>query len=324
MKLSRRSLLKAVPAIAAAPVAIAGPARAAAPFANTQAPGLVHRKVGSAQVTALLDGYFGATSDTVVGFGDAAVDAALSDYGQGKQDGAINLPINSFAVNAGGKLSLIDAGAGVLFAPTMGAFDEGLAAAGIGVEDVDRILLTHMHVDHVGGLLNDDGSARFPHAELVVSKTEWEFWWNDAIMNSDAAKPMLPFFQGARVATGPYKDRVTLFDGETDLGQGVTSLPLPGHTPGHTGFVLNSEDDAVLFWGDIIHVTGLQFTNPEYLMVFDMDPEQTLATRRRMFDMAASDGLLLAGSHIDFPGLGRVRRDGDGYRYQPAPWPYTV
>ena len=132
------------------------------------------------------------------------------------------------------------------------------------------------------------------------------------------------FFDMARRAVAPYADRLRLLAGEGEAAPGFTALDLPGHTPGHTGFMLDAGGEGLLFWGDLIHSTALQFAEPGWTIAFDADPVQTVATRRRMLDRAVADNLLVTGAHLDFPALGRVLRQGAAYAWQPAPWQFGL
>ena len=190
-------------------------------------------------------------------------------------------------------------------------------------ESIDTILITHMHPDHTGGLLDSSGAILFPNAELVISQVEWEFWHDDAILAS-VPEGSRGFFHMARSAVAPYKDRLRLISGEAEAVPGVSAVPLPGHTLGHTGFMLDGGREGLLIWGDLVHMTALQFANPDMTIAFDADPAQTAASRRQMMDRAAADNLLVTGMHLDFPGLGQVKRQGDAYRYQSAPWQFGL
>ncbi len=322
MELNRRRFLTAS---AAAPLAAATPltALAKAPAIGTPSAGIYRTKVGDAEVTALLDGYLDVAPGLLTGYDEDTARQELSKYGHKLRESGMRIPVNGYLVNTGGKLILIDTGTAGLFGETLGNLGANLAAAGVTPDQIDTVLLTHMHVDHVGGLIDGAGKAVFPNAEIVTTQTEWDFWYSDANMAA-GGEAAAGFFNAARNTTSPYKNRLRLISGETDLGSGFTSMPLPGHTPGHTGYVLSSGDETLLFWGDVIHITALQFAHPDVTIAFDTDAALTRETRARMLDMAASDHLFVTGAHIDFPGFGQVIRTGEAYRYQAAPWKYAL
>ncbi|KCV81806.1 hypothetical protein ATO10_10685 [Actibacterium atlanticum] len=323
MTLSRRSFLSATAALPLATTLTAAPVRAMTSQASTQVAGIHRTRIGDSVVTALLDGYVDLPTGVLSSFDEAQVSGAFADYGHKINDGHMRIPVNGYLIETGEKKILVDAGAADLFAPTLGSLTANLKAAGVTPDQIDMVLLTHLHVDHVGALIDGEGNAVFPNAEVAVAQSEWDFWYDDAMMAA-GGEEAAGFFQAARATTTPYKDRLKLFSGEADLGAGITTMPLPGHTPGHSGFTLSSGDDSLLFWGDIVHLTGLQFTHPELTVAFDMDRDQTLKTRAKMMDMAATDKLLVTGMHVDFPGWGQVLRAGDAYRYQASPWNYAV
>jgi len=326
MTINRRHFLQgaaALPAAAAIVPATAKLANAAAPKVGQQVPAIYRFTVGEAEVTALLDGHIDFGTEIFNDHDEAKAAEVMAENMQPMVNGALRIPVNGYLVNSGGKLTLIDAGTAQLMGPTLGKLEAGLAAVGVQPGEIDTVLLTHIHPDHSGGLVDGEGKAVFENAELAVSKTEWDFWYDDGIL-AGVPEGNKPFFHMARNTTSPYRNRLKLIEGETEVAAGFTSLALPGHTPGHTGYMLNSGDESLLFWGDIIHLTGLQFTQPDTTIVYDMDPVQTAQTRRKLMDRAAADNLQVTGAHIDFPGLGRVHRDGDAYRYQAAPWQYAL
>ncbi|MEP2717514.1 MBL fold metallo-hydrolase [Pseudophaeobacter sp.] len=323
MTINRRSLLTG---LAAAPAAtlISGQAGASTATAPTGLPPALHQfSLGQAKVTVLLDGHLPLGMQLFADFdADKAAAALATGLHQLTAEG-VNIPVNGYLVEQGASKILIDAGTADLLGPNLGAFGAGLAATGVKPEEISTVLLTHMHPDHSGGLVAADGSAVFPNAELVVSKVEWDFWHDDAIMAS-VPENSRGFFQMARGTVAPYANRLKLFEGEAPVAAGFTALPLPGHTPGHSGFMLDGGDQQLLFWGDVIHSTALQFAYPDWTIAFDTDAPLTVETRYKMLDRAVADNLLLTGSHIDFPGLGRVQRQGDAYGYQPAPWQFGL
>ncbi|WP_417714346.1 MBL fold metallo-hydrolase [Pseudophaeobacter arcticus] len=327
MTINRRTLLGALTAAPAAAL-ISGRALAqdtdqtAAP--TTGLPPVLHQfSIGDARVTVLLDGHLPLGTQLFANFDADKANAVLAKGLHQMTPAGLQIPVQGYLVERGSEKILIDAGTADLMGPNLGAMRAGLAAMGVKPSEISTVLLTHMHPDHSGGLVAGDGTAVFANAELVVSQVEWEFWHDDAIMAS-VPENSRGFFQMARMTVAPYQNRLRLIAGEDTVLAGFTALPLPGHTPGHTGYMLDSGGEQLLFWGDIIHSTALQFAYPDWTIAFDTDPQLTAATRHKMLDRAATDGLLLTGSHIDFPGLGRVLRQTEGYAYQPAPWQFGL
>ena len=218
---------------------------------------------------------------------------------------------------------LIDTGSAKLLGPTMGDLPAGLKAAGVDPVSIDTVLLTHLHPDHVNGLLTADGRAAFPNAEVVVAEAEAKFWHDDGVAAKTPAE-YRPFVKMARDALAAYPKRVRLFAGETEVLPGIAPVPEPGHTPGHTGYMLSSGGDSLWVWGDIVHVAAFQFPHPEWAVAFDTDPKQAVATRKAALDRAATDKLVVAGMHLPFPGRGHIFNDGGRYEFVPVPWSPTL
>lgn len=322
MTITRRNLLKAT---VAAPVAASLPAlvRPAAAAAPGPAPVLHRFTLGDARITALLDGHLGIQPGFFTGYEAAKAEAALDGTLYRVAGGELQIPVNGYLVEKGGKLTLIDTGTAQLMGPDLGGLHAALAASGVRAEDISTVLLTHIHPDHCGGLLADDGSAAFANAELAVAEVEWNFWHDDGIL-AGVPEGSRGFFQMARSSVAPYAGRLKLLRGEAEAVPGLTAVPLPGHTPGHTGFMLDTGAEALLFWGDVVHSAALQFAYPEWSISFDVDQALAVETRKAMLDRAAADSLLVTGMHLDFPGLGRVQRAGGGYRFQQAPWQFGI
>ncbi|MBS0559019.1 MAG: MBL fold metallo-hydrolase [Proteobacteria bacterium] len=285
------------------------------PAPEVQAPGVYHHKLGEAVVTAINDGMFeGAT---------ALLTGIPANEAEGLLTGSFRpvpprLSVNAYLISMGGRRILVDTGCGTSFGPQMGGMARNLAAMGVAPDTIGTVLLTHGHPDHVGGLTDPEGKAAFPNAELVVSAKELAFWHDDAIMAS-VPEDSKGYFVGARAAFAAYAGRTrTVTDGEA--APGIAAIPEYGHTPGHTGYLISSGSTSLLIWGDIVHIPGVQFARPEAGMVFDVDGGGAVATRARIFDMAAADKLLVAGMHLDFPCFGHVERRGAGYAHVPVVW----
>jgi glyoxylase-like metal-dependent hydrolase (beta-lactamase superfamily II) len=280
-----------------------------------QTPGVHHRAVGDAVVTALNDGILEASFDLLTNI-DPAEPPTLHQAAFRAIPPRIT--VNAFLVQIGERLTLVDSGCGGVMGPSLGRLADNLAAMGVAPAAIDTVLLTHLHPDHVGGLVDAAGNALLPNAELIVPEAEPRFWQDDTVL-AQAPEENRGFIQLARSVLAAYHGRLrTIASGEALPG--VTAIPAPGHTPGHTGWLIASGAESLLIWGDIVHLPGVQFARPDAGMSFDVDGAQAIATRRRMMDMAATDRLLVAGMHLDFPAFGHLARAGEGYAFIPEVW----
>lgn len=277
-------------------------------------PGFYRRQVGGFTVTAVNDGTLNLSPAILRGIGEAEASAlAGARFGTRPAHGYVN----TFLVQGAGRTILIDTGAADSMAPTLGRLLPNLAAAGVRPADVDLVLLTHFHPDHSNGLAAKDGTAVFPNAALSVSEAEAAFW-----LDTDpegAAEGLRPYLAAARAAVAPYAARLTRSGGQP-VAPGVAPVALPGHTPGHTGYRIDDGGESLLIWGDIMHMPDVQAPHPEVTVVYDLDPAQAEASRRRVLDMVAADRMAVAGMHLHFPGFAHVVRAGTGYAVVTEPW----
>jgi glyoxylase-like metal-dependent hydrolase (beta-lactamase superfamily II) len=318
MSLTRRSFLASTFASSSLAL-VTAPVWAKAPAFGHQVLSAYRHKVGNFEVIALSDGAVDLPLAVFPKADPAEAGNALEAVG-GARD-KVTTQVNAFLVNTGDKLVLIDSGAGQFFGPTLGRFAAGLAALGVEPASIDVIAMTHLHPDHFGGLLTGDAKVAFPNATIFVSEPDMKLWLDEANA-AQAAKDFKPFFDQARMVMGPYvsQQRYRPLGNGQEVVSGVTAIAAPGHTPGHTMFAIASGKDSLLVWGDIIHAQALQFAHPEWAVAFDTDSDLAIATRRKVFDMAAADRLTIAGAHVPFPGIGHVARAGNTYAYLPLFW----
>ena len=288
-------------------------------FPRRQPPGLYHLVVGDALVTAVNDGTYQASFDLIVGID-------LSECERLEKAAFRPVPpkmtMNAFLVQMAGRRILIDTGCGVSMGPTLGMLTDNLRSMDVDPEDIDTVLMTHLHPDHVNGLIDGRGQAVFPKAELVVNEAELNFFRDP---NSPARSPpeTLEFFEGARLATAPYADRMrTVRDGP--VFPGVSAVTQAGHTPGQTAWLIESGNDSVMIWGDVVHMPNLQMAAPEAGTVLDIDRGQAVATRKRALEAAATDRIRVAGTHFDFPAIGHIERRTTGFGFVPEVWRAVV
>jgi glyoxylase-like metal-dependent hydrolase (beta-lactamase superfamily II) len=283
---------------------------------DRQVPGVHHRRVGDAVVTAVSDGHLDGSMAVLQNIAPEEAARMLRDAFRPVPR---RTAVNTFLIHAGGRVALVDTGCGDAMAATAGRLQSNLAASGVRPEEVDAVLLTHMHPDHSNGLADAEGRALFPRAELVMHEAEWSHWHDDAAMARADETARERNFRAARDQAAPYRDRLRLFKGG-EVFPGVTAMPFPGHTPGHSGYMVASGSDSLLIWGDIVHVPEIQVPRPEVTMAFDVDPAQAEATRRRVFDMVWTDKQAFTGMHLHFPGHARLLRRNGGYALLPEAW----
>ena len=264
-------------------------------------------RVGSHEVIAITDGEHQFGAELFPGTDPERISELLAQAGAS----TIDTNFNAFVVKSPGRTMLVDAGPRDLMGPASGNLPAGLAEAGVAATDITHLLLTHLHPDHIAGAITNDGAAVFENAVALVNEKELEFWCRDEAFGDEH---MDQWQQLAKVVASAYGDRVQTFADNADLGHGLSALALPGHTPGHSGFQLSDGDESLLMICDIVHAPALQLADPEIGIAFDIDADTARATRKRVLEMAATDGLLLAGGHLTTPKLGRLERAGAGYR----------
>jgi glyoxylase-like metal-dependent hydrolase (beta-lactamase superfamily II) len=284
---------------------------------GAQIPGVYHRKIGDIVVTALSDGYLDGTVEVMQNITPNDATQILT----GQMRPGRRTSVNCYLVYSAGRLALIETGSGDYLLPTAGKLQQNLKAAGVNPADIESVILTHMHPDHSAGLTDPKtGEKFFPNAELVVHQNEPRHWQDDGAMSRADDRARKLYFQCAREQMAPYHNQMRTFDGAVEVFPGVTSVPLHGHTPGHSGYMIESGGKSLLIWGDIVHVPEVQVPRPEVTMVFDTDPVQAAATRRRIFDQVATDRQLIAGMHVHFPGFAHLVKQGDQYLMLPEAW----
>jgi glyoxylase-like metal-dependent hydrolase (beta-lactamase superfamily II) len=294
----------------------AATAEAAAPMVKTQAPGYYRMMLGDFEVTALSDGtVMLPVNQLLSNTTPSRVDRALARSGLSSP---LETSVNGYLINTGDKLVLVDAGAAGLFGPTLGKLANNLKAAGYQPEQVDEIYLTHLHPDHVGGLAAK-GAMVFPNAVVRADRADVDFWLSETNLDK-AKKEDKPYFEGARASLQPYIEaqRFRPFEGRTPLAAGITALPQHGHTAGHCTYLIESRGQKLMLWGDLMHVAAVQFEQPAVTIAFDTNTRAAATQRKRAYADAATNGYLVAGAHVSFPGIGRVRPSGRGYQWLPV------
>lgn len=325
--MNRRMVLASAPLAAAAagstPVLAqsAAPAPAAA-SGSAQAPGFYRYKVGDIEVTAIHDGFAMRPLEGFIKNADLAdVKKAMAEAFL--PDNALPITFTTLVVKTGGKTVLIDTGNGDSGAPTSGRWMSNFRAAGFDPAQVDTVLISHFHGDHINGLRLKDGTAVFSKAEVMVPEAEWAFWMDDGKMNA-APEGMKGAFQNVRRVFGPMAKDVKQFVAEKELAPGITGVGAYGHTPGHTAFRIASGGKQLLMVVDVTNHPALFVRNPGWAAIFDMDADKARETRMKVLDMAAADRMQLAFYHAPFPATGHVLKEGSGFRFVPVQWTPAV
>jgi glyoxylase-like metal-dependent hydrolase (beta-lactamase superfamily II) len=316
---TRRSMLKGTASIMLGATALSAlsplEAFARAAQIKTPAPAYHRMMLGDLEITALSDGTVKIPLNTLYNHTTPDhIDRVLAGVFQSSPSEA---SVNAYLVNTNERLVLIDAGTGAYLGPTLGKLIENIRAAGYQPEQIDDVLLTHIHTDHSGGLLVG-GKRAFPNASLHINKRDVDYWLNPA--NARAAPDVKKaLYAEAMEAVTPYIDagKLKTFTDNAEPIPGFKTILRAGHTPGHSSIVLESQGKKLVIWGDITHGDVVQFDEPGIAIAFDEDSEKAIISRQRAFAEAADEGYLVAGAHISFPGIGHVRRDRDNYDWVP-------
>ncbi|WP_341531618.1 MBL fold metallo-hydrolase (plasmid) [Nostoc sp. UHCC 0302] len=283
---------------------------------KTQAPSLYRFELGDFEITVLSDGTVPQDLYTL-----------LTNTNPGKIDSLLHrnflanpveTSINVFVIDTRDHRVLVDTGAGELFGSKLGGrLQASLKAAGYAADEIDVVLLTHIHTDHSGGLV-EKGQMMFPVATVYVGQPDIDFWLNRT--NAQRVQPPSKrSFDGAVKTVEPYlaAGKLKPFSGETMILPGITALPTPGHTPGHSCYLVESRGESIKFWGDILHVASVQFPLPETTITYDVDPRAAAEQRATQFAHAEKSRCLVAGAHLPFPGVGHIRAEDQGYVWVP-------
>ena len=318
--LSRRTLLAGGSALGAAALAGALPgdrAWAKAPMASTQAPYFYRFKLGNFEGTIASDGILplGKPDENFVGLSKQEMDKQLTDNFLPLENAVLEQ--NALVINTGDRLILFDTGMGSLsiFGPTTGKLLNSLKQAGIDPKDIDAVVMTHAHIDHLGGNVADDGKSNFPNAQFYITQADHDFWTDE----SKVPKEFKVFWETATKNLKPVRDRIHFIkDGEQIL-PGVTAIYATGHTVGHTVFVIESAGKQLCYIGDLAHHPVLLLEKPLTEFKYDTDPKQSAQSRVKILTMLAEKRIPLLAYHFAWPGIGHVAKQGDGFRYFPSP-----
>ena len=316
LDVSRRSLL-ALGAGLGATAMLGGSAMAKAPKLGTQAPYFHRFNFGDAEVTVVSDGPLplGDPSGAFLGVPKEDVRKMLTDNFLSPDN--VVLEQNSPIVNMGDKLVLFDTGMGTskAFGPTTGRLQKSIAESGIKPADIDAIVCSHAHIDHIGGIVGADDKPLFPNAQVYIAQSDYDFWTDEGKLGG----PLKDFVLHASKNLLPVKDRLVFIKDGQEFLPGIQAIAAPGHTVGHTVFMVTSKGKSFCFLGDLTHHQVLLLEKPRMEFAYDTDPKAAVATRVRLLDMLAANKTPVMSYHFAWPGYGHVVKAGDGFRYIAAP-----
>ncbi|MGL4858490.1 MAG: MBL fold metallo-hydrolase [Enterobacteriaceae bacterium] len=287
---------------------------AAAKFSSVDNPGFYKVRLGAYQVIALSDGVTTLPArEILINESSENIEKQLKKM---HDDDPVTTSVNAYLVNTGKKLVLFDTGAGSFLGAELGKLIANIKLAGYTPDQIDDIYITHLHADHIGGLIADDAPV-FPNATLWVEKSEADYWLNPK-NKARASESTRPFFTKAAQILKPYqqKDRLKLFTNPS-VGEGITVYHAYGHTPGSVLYKIESQGKILFVVGDLLHVGDIQFEKPNVAIKFDSDPAKAVETRQHYFRQFSEDGDAIAAAHLPFPGIGYVIKNGQGYRWKP-------
>jgi glyoxylase-like metal-dependent hydrolase (beta-lactamase superfamily II) len=321
LDVSRRSLL-ALGAGLGTSAMMGNMALAKAPKVGTQSQYFYRFNVGDAEVTVVSDGQLnlGDPKGTFTGVPDDEMRKMLTDNFLSPSD--VVLEQNSPVVNLGDKLVLFDTGMGTsqAFGPTTGRQQKSMAEAGIKPEDIDAVVFSHAHIDHIGGVVDSSGKVLFPNAQFYIAQSDFDFWTDEGKLGS----PLKDFVVHARKNLMPVRDRLVFFRDGQEFLPGIQAMAAPGHTVGHHMFMIASGGKSFAFLGDLTHHAILLLEKPLMEFSYDTDPKQAAQSRVKMLTMLAANKTPVMSYHFAWPGYGHVAKAGEGFHYYPEPMQMTL
>jgi len=314
LNVSRRSLL-ALGAGLGASTMLGGSALARAPKLGTEPAYFYRFPLGDAEITVVSDGPLplGPPKGTFVGVPDEEVKKMLSDNFLSPDN--VVLEQNSPIVNTGDKLILFDTGMGTAknFGPTTGRQQKSMKEAGIKPEDIDAVVFSHAHIDHIGGVVDEGGKVLFPNAQYYIAQSDVDFWTDE----SKAGGPLKDFIVHARKNLMPVRDRLVFFKDGQEFLPGIQAISASGHTVGHTIFMVTSNGKSFVYLGDLTHHPVLLLEKPRMQFSYDTDPKQAAETRVKLLDMIAANKIPVMAYHYAWPGVGHIAKTAEGFHYYP-------
>jgi glyoxylase-like metal-dependent hydrolase (beta-lactamase superfamily II) len=312
----RRGALGLAAGAALTPLALGASRRvqAAAPMLGAAPPSHYRFKLGDFEVTTLRDGAVQVEGPHPI-FGQDQTPGAVQELAEANflPPTMMEIQFNPVLVNTGQQLVLFDSGNGIARRPNAGNLLQLLQAAGYDAGQVDVVVITHMHPDHIGGLM-EEGKVAYPNARYVTGSTEYEFWSKDDRLSGPTEK-------AARLVQSnvvPLADQITFIGDQAEVVPGINGIDAFGHTPGHMAYLIESGGRQLLIWGDAANHYVMSVQRPDWHVSFDADKEAAAATRRRLFDQAATDRIPVSGYHMPFPAVGYIEKSGSDYRWVPA------